>query len=88
MVSQTLHENEQMQLLFQGNPIFRTHSKCITGIQPLPSKTHAIQHMQPPTTPKQVQAFLGLVRLLQKIYKGFCQNSKTINTAYTPTGKV
>ena len=25
-----------------------------TGIQPLPSKTHAIQHMQPPTTPKQV----------------------------------
>ena len=28
MVSQTLHENEQMQLLFQGKPVFRTHSKC------------------------------------------------------------
>ena len=25
-----------------------------TGIRPLPSKTHAIQHMQPPTMPKQV----------------------------------
>ena len=25
-----------------------------TGIRLLPSKTHAIQHMQPPTTPKQV----------------------------------
>ena len=25
-----------------------------TGIRPLPAKTHAIQHMQPPTTPKQV----------------------------------
>ena len=25
-----------------------------TGIQPLPSKTNAIHHMQPPTTPKQV----------------------------------
>ena len=25
-----------------------------TGIRSLPSKTHAIQHMQPPTTPKQV----------------------------------
>ena len=24
------------------------------GIQPLPSKTHAIKHMQPATTPKQV----------------------------------
>ena len=27
MVSQTLYENEQMQLLFQGNPVFRTYSK-------------------------------------------------------------
>ena len=25
-----------------------------TGICPLPSKTHAIQQIQPPTTPKQV----------------------------------
>ena len=30
------------------------HILSTTGIQPLPSKTHAIQHMQPPTTPKQV----------------------------------
>ena len=30
------------------------HILSATGIQPLPSKTHAIQHMQPPTTPKQV----------------------------------
>ena len=28
------------------------HILSITGIQPLPSKTHAIQHMQPPTMPK------------------------------------
>ena len=32
-----------------------------TDIRPLPAKTHAIQHMQPPMTPKQVRAFLGLV---------------------------
>ena len=87
MVSQTLHENEQMQLLFQGNPVFRAHSKhhrdSITTI-----KTHAIQHMQPPTTPKQVQVFLGLVGYYRKFINGFCQNSKTINIAYTPTGKV
>ena len=30
------------------------HILSATGIQPLPSKTHIIQHMQPPTTPKQV----------------------------------
>ena len=28
------------------------HILSATGIRPLPSKTHAIQHMQPPTTPK------------------------------------
>ena len=30
------------------------HILSATGIRPLPSKTHAIQHMQPPTTPKKV----------------------------------
>ena len=30
------------------------HILSATGIRPLASKTHAIQHMQPPTTPKQV----------------------------------
>ena len=30
------------------------HIQSATGIKPLPSKTHAIQHRQPPTTPKQV----------------------------------
>ena len=42
------------------------------GIQPLLSKTPAIQQMQPPTTPKHIQAFLGLVgyyRIYQKFHK-------------------
>ena len=30
------------------------HILSATGIWLLPSKTHAIQHMQPPTTPKQI----------------------------------
>ena len=30
------------------------HILSATGIRPLPAKTYAIQHMQPPTTPKQV----------------------------------
>ena len=35
------------------------HIVSATGIRSLPSKTHAIQNMNPPTTPKQVRAFLG-----------------------------
>ena len=53
------------------------HILSATGIQPLPSKTHAIQHMNPPTTPKQVRAFLGLVGYYRKFIKGFHENSKT-----------
>ena len=42
-----------MQFLFQGNQ-YLGHILSATGIQPLLSKTHAIQHMQPLITPKQV----------------------------------
>ena len=34
------------------------HILSATGIQPLPSKTQAKQHMKPPTTPKQVRVSL------------------------------
>ena len=47
------------------------HILSATGIRPLPSNTQTIQHMQPPTTPKQVRAFLGLVRYYRKFIKGF-----------------
>ena len=30
------------------------HILSATGIRPLPSRTHAIKHVVPPTTPKQV----------------------------------
>ena len=54
------------------------HILSATGIRPLPSKTHAIQHMQPPTTPKQVQAFLGLVGYYRKFIKGFAKIAKPL----------
>ena len=54
------------------------HILSTTGIRPLPSKTHAIQHMQPPTTPKQVQAFLGLVGHYRKFIKGFAKIAKPL----------
>ena len=49
-----------------------------TGMRPLPSKTHAIQHMNPPTMPKQVRAFLGLVGYYRKFIKGFTKRAKPL----------
>ena len=54
------------------------HILSATGIQPLPSKAHAIQHKQPPTTPKQVQAFLGLVGYYRKFIQGFTKLAKPL----------
>ena len=54
------------------------HILSATGIRPLPSKTHTIQHMQPPPTPKQVRAFLGLVRYYRKFIKGFAKIVKPL----------
>ena len=54
------------------------HILSATGIEPLPSKTHTTQHMQPPTTPKQVQVFLGLVGYYRKFIKGFAKIAKPL----------
>ena len=54
------------------------HILSATGIQPLPVKTHAIQNMKPPTTPKQVRAFLGLVGYYWKFIKGFTKIAKPL----------
>ena len=54
------------------------HILSATGICPLPSKTHAIRNMNPPTTPKQVRAFLGLVGYYRKFIGGFAQLAKPL----------
>ena len=54
------------------------HILSATGIQPLPSKTHAIQHKQPPTTPKQVQTFLGSVGYYRTFIKAFTKITKPL----------
>ena len=53
------------------------HILSTTGIHPLPSKTQAIQKMQPPTTPKQVCAFLGLAGYY-KFIKNFAKIAKPL----------
>ena len=64
--------------LFSKEIWYLGHILSATGIRPLPSKTHAIQHMQPPTTPKQVRAFLGLVGYYRKFIKGFAKITKPL----------
>ena len=54
------------------------HILSATGIQLLPSKMHAIQHINPPTTPKQVRAFLGLVGYYRKFIRGFAKIAKPL----------
>ena len=54
------------------------HILSTKGIQLLPSKTQAIQQMQPPTTPKQVLAFLCLVCYYRKFIKGFPKIAKPL----------
>ena len=52
------------------------HILSTKGIQPLPSKTLAIQKMYPPKTPKQVHAFLGLVGYYIKFIKNSAKMAK------------
>ena len=54
------------------------HILSATAIRPLLSKTHVIKHMQPPTTPKQVRVFLGLVGYYKKFIKGFAKIAKPL----------
>ena len=63
---------------FSKEILYLGHILSATGIQPLPSKTHSIQHMQPPTTPKQVWGFLGLVGYYRKFIKGFGKLTKPL----------
>ena len=54
------------------------HILSTKGIHPLPSTTQATQEMHPPTTPKQVCAFLGLVGYYRKFIKNFAKIAKQL----------
>ena len=54
------------------------HILSTKGIHPLPSKTQAIQKMHPPTTPKQVHAFLGSVGYCRKFIEDFAKIAKPL----------
>ena len=51
---------------------------CTKGIQPLPSKTQAIQTMHLPKMPKQVCTFLELVGYYRKFIRNFAKIAKPL----------
>ena len=77
MHCQTLIEVQQMSLLYKRNTIFRTHSQH-QGHLTIAFKTQATQNMHPPRMPKQVHAFLGLVRYYRKFIKNFAKIAKPL----------
>ena len=80
--SANLSMKKSKYTIFSKEIQYLGHILSATGIRPLPSKTHAIQYMQPPTTPKQVRAFLGLVGYYRKFMKGFAKITKPL-TSFT-----
>ena len=54
------------------------HILGVEGIRPVPAKTEAIKAMHPPVNPKQVRAFLGLVRYYRKFIKNFAKILKPL----------
>ena len=54
------------------------HILSTKDIGPLPLNTQTIQKMHPPRTPKQVHAFLGLVRYYRKFIKDFAKIAKPL----------
>ena len=54
------------------------HILSTKGIRPLPSKTQAMNNMQPPKTVKQVFTFLGLIRYYRKFIKKFTKMTKPL----------
>ena len=54
------------------------HIISTKDIRPLPSKTQAINNMNPPKTAKQVCAFLGLIRFYRKCIRNFAKVAKPL----------
>ena len=54
------------------------HILSTKGIQPLPSKTQAIQNIHPPKMPKQIHTFLGLIGYYRKFIKNFAKIAKPL----------
>ena len=84
-ISKPLHEEEQMQLLFQRNPVSRTHPKCYryqaSIIQDTCHTTHATTNYTQTSL-----SFSWTSQILQKIHQGICQNHQTINLTHKTTG--
>ena len=71
-------KKSKCNFFLKRNTIFRPHLKCYRHMTTTFPKTHAIQHMNPPTTPKQVRVFLGLVGYYRIFIKGCAKIAKPL----------
>ena len=86
LISANLSMRKRKCSFFSKEIQYLGHILSATGIRPLSARTHAIQHMQPPTTPKQVRAFLGLVGYYRKFIKGFAKIAKLLTLLISLNG--
>ena len=68
----------QQMSFFKKDIRYLGHILSAKGIILQPSKMQAIRNMHPPKTPKQVHAFLGLMRYYRKFIRNFAKIAKPL----------
>ena len=63
--------NREKCNFFKGHIQYLGHLIPGEGIKPLPEKLESIKEMPPPTTPKEVKQFLGLIGYYRKFVPRF-----------------
>lgn len=73
--------------LFRKQVKFLGHLVSGRGVAPDPDKLSAVQNWEPPTTVRQVRAFLGFVGYYRRFIKGFSKIAKPLNELLVGTGR-
>ena len=71
--------NREKCNFFKSHTQYLGHLISGKGIEPLPEKLESIKGMPPPTTPKEVKRFLGLIGYYIKFVPRFADIAKTFN---------
>ena len=72
-----VHMRQLFQRLREADNFFKSHIQYLghlisgEGIKPLPEKLESIKEMPPPTTPKEVKQFLGVIGYYRKFVPRF-----------------
>ena len=70
--------NREKCNFFKSHIQYLGHLISGEGIKPLPEKLESIKEMSPPTTPKEVKQFLGLIGYYRKIVPRFADIARPL----------